>query len=829
MNSTQPQTTEAPPRQSHLYHRVYRGITDYPFSILTGKSTYGDLAAIAILFVLAVIAEWHQIIGGISIGLDSATQFYPRFMYLGESLRSGYLPGWLPAQFSGSPFAADPQSGWMYFPAMFLFTFLPAAVGAKGYLFLHLFLAATGAYALGRVLGMNRPGSLLAAIGYGYNSFIYERDVCCFTYTGVMTWLPFAILAADLALGSRSLPSRVAWCAVSGLAISQMLGMWLGQGAYYGLLAVGSYLLFRALFSPPSHFRDIRISILALLLTGAIIVLFAFGVAAAGILPRLQFNELSILSGGYQGTQQAVTSGWKAVDWRHLVDRGARGNFYASGAILALAIIAPFAARARYRTIYWTLLALGTLVLSLQQVTPLHWLLYRVLPGFASLHPHDPERIMMLFYLAVSMMAGASLSSLMRFGPRAVYLAIIPSVPLIAILGYEGYLTHSSVPILPTASLLLALVAIVYVVAHSAFHQNRRVRSILTSVMVFAVFFDLLAAGEDVLAIGPGHEQQVNFDQYYSAGTVARFLRLQPGVFRFFGYDTALQTRDIQAPHQPVLYRYQFASPEAQSLIVNNRATVLGLQDIQGYNATQLQIYANLFNSINGYSFDYRSLYVLDSGLRSPILNLLNVRYIVVPASFRPDRTDLQWLVSHYRTVMNDGTVRVLQNTDALPRAWIVNTVRTQTDNQTLRMLSAGKIDPARVALVSPGQKDRATLTSLRNTNPTSSVGTAQISRYRADNVRIETQTSMKSMLIMSEMYYPSWKAYVDGKQVPVYRVDYALRGVVVPRGNHTVEMRFQSMPLRTGLTISAISLVALIASISIALVYHRRRTMPTE
>lgn len=65
---------------------------------------------------------------------------------------------------------------------------------------------------------------------------------------------------------------------------------------------------------------------------------------------------------------------------------------------------------------------------------------------------------------------------------------------------------------------------------------------------------------------------------------------------------------------------------------------------------------------------------------------------------------------------------------------------------------------------------------------------------------------------MLSEAYYPAWKPYLDGRPVPLYVADHVLRAVPVPAGEHTVELRYESSPLRIGLAISLISYLALIA-----------------
>src|SRR5436190_7404854 len=88
---------------------------------------YADVGAVLALLLLAVVGAWNLLHNENVIGADAATQYYPWYSFLGESLRSGDIPGWNPYQFSGTPFAADPLSGWTYLPAMLLFALLPLA------------------------------------------------------------------------------------------------------------------------------------------------------------------------------------------------------------------------------------------------------------------------------------------------------------------------------------------------------------------------------------------------------------------------------------------------------------------------------------------------------------------------------------------------------------------------------------------------------------------------------------------------------------------------------------------------------------------------------
>jgi uncharacterized membrane protein YfhO len=82
---------------------------------------------------------------------------------------------------------------------------------------------------------------------------------------------------------------------------------------------------------------------------------------------------------------------------------------------------------------------------------------------------------------------------------------------------------------------------------------------------------------------------------------------------------------------------------------------------------------------------------------------------------------------------------------------------------------------------------------------------------------------------VLSEVYYPAWKAYVDGQPAPVYLADHLLRSVPVPEGEHTVELRYESWTLRVGIAISLVTLATLIALTFSAGIKRWRRTQKSS
>src|SRR3954451_13899564 len=247
---------------------------------------HADAGAMLALFALTVLSDRDLFGSTITLGMDSATQYYPWYYFLGESLRSGSIPGWNPYQFSGTPFAADPLTGWAYLAAMLLFTGPPLAPAIKSLMFSHLLLAGLSTYALARILRMGITGALLAAIAYEYSGLFYVQNSCCLQYIGVMAWLPLALLGAELAIRNPRWLERGVWWGLSGLALSQILAAWFGQGSYYALLALGGYIAYRTLLFPPNEevLGGIWSRVRGLVLHGGAVLMFGFALGAGGVL-----------------------------------------------------------------------------------------------------------------------------------------------------------------------------------------------------------------------------------------------------------------------------------------------------------------------------------------------------------------------------------------------------------------------------------------------------------------------------------------------------------------------------------------------------------------
>jgi hypothetical protein len=89
--------------------------------------------------------------------------------------------------------------------------------------------------------------------------------------------------------------------------------------------------------------------------------------------------------------------------------------------------------------------------------------------------------------------------------------------------------------------------------------------------------------------------------------------------------------------------------------------------------------------------------------------------------------------------------------------------------------------------------------------------GRAEITTYEPSQINLQTHSGGTSILVLSENDYPGWRAYIDGQSVDVLRVNYGLRGVLVPPGEHHVSFAYRPWSVMGGLLLSLLTVGALI------------------
>jgi hypothetical protein len=183
-----------------------------------------------------------------------------------------------------------------------------------------------------------------------------------------------------------------------------------------------------------------------------------------------------------------------------------------------------------------------------------------------------------------------------------------------------------------------------------------------------------------------------------------------------------------------------------------------------------------------------------------------NRTYPIDPSSLPAER---------WQRLKSFDTVDLLENLTAMPRAWFVSELKALTSKDVIQAIREGKLPDG-----SEFASDRTGLLELedfggRETNlpiaGETSQAKLQIAHYELNRIRIATSNPQTGFMVLSETWYRGWECWIDGHRAPVHRVNYNLRGIQVPSGDHQIEFVFQAHSFRNGATYSLAGCLILI------------------
>lgn len=175
---------------------------------------------------------------------------------------------------------------------------------------------------------------------------------------------------------------------------------------------------------------------------------------------------------------------------------------------------------------------------------------------------------------------------------------------------------------------------------------------------------------------------------------------------------------------------------------------------------------------------------LVDTALyRSAVLNMLNTKYIIVNPGAGP-----------------------IRNRHAAGNAWFVSSIKWVPDANT-EMTALSSFDPSQEAIIDKRFEKDVKVAPYKDSS-----STIRLTKYGLNDLAYEANNAKDGFGVFSEIWYPGgWKAYIDGKETPLVRVNYALRGLVIPAGKHTIEMKFRPAVFIKSRKISAASSYVLI------------------
>ncbi len=225
---------------------------------------------------------------------------------------------------------------------------------------------------------------------------------------------------------------------------------------------------------------------------------------------------------------------------------------------------------------------------------------------------------------------------------------------------------------------------------------------------------------------------------------------------------------------EPDTYQYRVAEFNRGKLSTSNLLAYFRLHLFNGYQGAKLRIYQDAVD--------------VAGGENPMLLGLANVKYIISDSPIKDTVA--------YTEVYKSGSGIIYQNKFFMPRAFFVNEVKTEKPINILRNIQQGKINPYLTAYTEsqiPG-----------NIQPPDSTCYAKITKFSIQQIEYDVNASGNNFLALNEMYYPKdWKCYIDGNETEIFKTNYIQRGIIVPKGKHKVEMKYESDTYNTSKNIS--------------------------
>lgn len=765
---------------------------------------------LAVLFLLALVYFLPALLKGNALvlsgeGTDTWSQFYFWRSFGFGMLARGELPLWNPYSFSGAPFIAGVQSA-IFYPLNVLFLLFDAPFAINLSIALHCFLASLFTYLFARYLAVSRAGALLSGITFAYGAPYFLH-----IYAGHLPllsgmWMPLMFLASEAFLRHK----KMIYAVLGGVALSMEILAGNPQYSFYSAIAVSLYLSLRLIFDREYKRAPCYLAGLALMIATAI------SLSAIQLAPTLELGRhsvrnnltyewvslfslppeslITLLLPDFFGDALTLPYWGKNYLWET--------SLYPGLAPLVLGAAAVLYDRSRPVKIF-AAIAAAALVLAFGKYTPLLKVLYDYVPGFNLFR--GLSKFIFVFSFAWAMLAGYGLARLaeraeadlpkfrrLAYGilAAAIFLTLLGGSVMLdfaharelwtsLVHGYDrgadNYLGGSLINAFFPASFHAFLFILFKIAAVLAFlgglclifveFARFPIRLFIVAVLVLTAF-DLWT-----------------FGARYLVGFKPERLSMDRELKAFLAGDKEL---------------FRIASPQSS---LSNVGLLEGIENVGGYDQLTLKSYNEFVNFSQGLSID-KPTPAMAITRSSPLLDLLNARYYVLEPAMSLERPG-------FHLAFRNSRYKVYRNDAALPRSYIVHDAKVvEGRDAALRALAGPAFKPASQAVVAEAIDGLPGDPALQSPAPT-------IVAHAPNRVVIRAEAKAAGLLVLADVFYPGWKAFVDGGETPIYRVNYVVRGVFLPKGEHTVEFRYDPMSFKIGAAVTLASLMIVLVFLS--------------
>jgi hypothetical protein len=745
---------------------------------------------------------------------DTLLAFYPAIVVAKQTLSSGSLPLWNPYYLGGLPFLAGaPWLGFFYPLHVLLFPVDP--LRALGYVsFIDLCLGGVFMYFYLRSIECSRRAALVGSVSFELGGFLLS-NLTWPHRVSTTVWAPLMFLCVEYLLRTR----RWVFALLGAFAVAMCILAGNMVGMAYIMAALGVYSAFRLFLVAKQEGAKP-----AMKCASVIVLSVCTGIllSAVQLIPTYEVSQFSTRTqvsdeDGEESGRHPLALGTMLVPdiFGNPVDRPWGRNVFAKnipgtygetslyiGVLpLSLAIWALLWRRDRY-TVFFGGLALVSVCIFLN--TPLSSLLHHI-PVFGVGRPVEAKVIWMLAApVLVALGFGSLVESTQKEGSApirraSVALLISATAVILALglgkiwLGFQGRPEETGLPVqwylynvsnfLRLALLLLAGAMLLLLCARRSMKAN-----LLALATIGVIVADLAYFG---WKLNPTREREGLYPEMSSV----RFLQSDSSIYRVI------------------------RGPLSRKVFPPNSLAVYGISDVQGYSGIVLDYYVDFLNLVEKGVSGPRRVYSLKyaASLSSRLLDLLNVKYVITIAEPGEEMARLEQADPDILLVY-DGEVKIYENKDVLPRAFVVASYKVLREKEEiLDELTSTEFDPASYVVL---EEEPEPLSARIDTPGEES--SARILEYTPNRITVEVQMSSDGFLVLSDLYYGGWKAFVDGEERKVLKADYIFRAVQLGQGRHMVEFVFDPLSLKIGLSISVLTALAVGSLLAYALLSRK-------
>jgi hypothetical protein len=705
---------------------------------------------------------------------DSLTLFYPWRVFQEYALHRRQLPLWNPRILGGNPFLAGAQSALFYPIHLLLLIQHPATLWTVK-LLLNLMLAGVFTALFVRSIGGSPLGAVVSGLIFSCCGFMAVWQ----TFTSLADaaiWLPFIMWSVH----RLCLHPSARTMAVSAAAFAMPVLAGHPETAAHLALTGSAFALFQCVV----HGRRDR-TVIGRLGWFALAGLLAIGISSVQIIPTVEWLGQIEHGLAFRWPPRPLID-ILAFFSRDILRDPNSANLavpesaaYVAPMALLLAAAALFYSKRREPLFFLGLVLVGLALV--YGLWPVQWLVDRT-PIFAGI---KNGRFVLVIDFSLAVLAGLGTTVLSRRMPgdksfrRVLWIALCIALAVGAA-GIRMLSISTKLPVewlrSPEAAALFLLLGFIVIAARITGFVRP---SLFGGLVLVVLALDMITFRSGILPFASRKE-------IFPPAPVFEFLKANadPNRFRVASIGSTYPSNTEMV--------YGLAAVDGYDLelrLAQNYLTDFGIP------TTGISLNADQIVNVNDRRLDLMNLKYL-------VATTLNSSYGVLAT--RPDR---------FKLVFTEGSVRVLENVHVLPRARFMPAVRGSIevipdDGNQLARVKDPAFDPERSVVVPAtlGVQDHWTQPETGTETATAEEAAVAFVGAEVNESVYNVTNPQPGLLVVSQIYYPGWVAFVDGQETPVVRADYALTSVPLNPGNHTVKLAFRPSSFRVGLSISIVS-----------------------